>query len=439
MTAAHSWHPVDLVAFGELPPEPPTIGGLLYPGRRHVISGELESLKSWLVQVLAVQEIRDGHTVIYIDYEQGPRDTLRRIRDLGLTDAEIARGFIYIEPRDGIGEHINDVIALLEKHAPTLVAIDAFTGALATHGLDPNKSTDIERFYTNVIDLFRAGGAAVSILDHLTKDRDTRGKYAIGSERKVAAADVHLSLETIQPFGRGRTGIARITTLKDRGAYLTRPRAGELELTSNPTTGQITTTLRAATPEDQDPADDPFRPTILMDRILEYLAAQTEPVSRKNVTDNIRGNRNWIIRAIDLLVTEQTITETRGPRGAKHLTSGPPIPPVSDLFSPIPKTTSNPPVPAPPLSGGPRQVQDKGHRDTSPSPFVDEDGDSLFGAQEAPEPRDGAAAPARNAAEAWIEGPGCLLDRDELMAELVVRFDLTAGEVAELVRLAGVS
>ena len=30
--AEHSWHPLDVLALAANPPEPPTIGGLLYPG-----------------------------------------------------------------------------------------------------------------------------------------------------------------------------------------------------------------------------------------------------------------------------------------------------------------------------------------------------------------------------------------------------------------------
>ena len=43
---AHSRQPIDLVAAAADPPEPPTIGGLLYPGKRTLLSGETESLKT---------------------------------------------------------------------------------------------------------------------------------------------------------------------------------------------------------------------------------------------------------------------------------------------------------------------------------------------------------------------------------------------------------
>src|SRR5438128_165871 len=48
----HTWTPIDIVALESTPPEPPAIGGLIYPGRRHIVSGEPEALKSWFALVL---------------------------------------------------------------------------------------------------------------------------------------------------------------------------------------------------------------------------------------------------------------------------------------------------------------------------------------------------------------------------------------------------
>ena len=41
----HSWQPVDLLGAALNPPAPPSIEGIVYPGRRHVFSGEPESGK----------------------------------------------------------------------------------------------------------------------------------------------------------------------------------------------------------------------------------------------------------------------------------------------------------------------------------------------------------------------------------------------------------
>ena len=57
----HSWTPIDLVTLGAAPPQPPSLSGIAYPGRRHVWSGEPESLETWLALCVAVEELR-GHS-----------------------------------------------------------------------------------------------------------------------------------------------------------------------------------------------------------------------------------------------------------------------------------------------------------------------------------------------------------------------------------------
>jgi hypothetical protein len=203
--AVHSWQPVDLIGSAAAPPEPPTLADLAYPGRRHVYSGEPESLKSWAALVLAVEEIRKGESVLYVDLEMGRAEMLERLRDLGLSDDEIESRFLYVEPSEPLGDPAirADVEALLQSCRPSLIVVDAFTPALELHGCDANSGTDIARFYRGIIELLRACGAAVLLLDHVTKSPGSRGKFSIGSERKIGGADVHLAFEVVRPFGRG--------------------------------------------------------------------------------------------------------------------------------------------------------------------------------------------------------------------------------------------
>jgi hypothetical protein len=49
---AHTWRSSSLVARAANPPESPTIGGLLYPAKRTLLSGETEALKTWLALIL---------------------------------------------------------------------------------------------------------------------------------------------------------------------------------------------------------------------------------------------------------------------------------------------------------------------------------------------------------------------------------------------------
>ena len=138
----HSWTPIDLVGRALEPPEPPIISGLVYPGRRHLFSGEPESLKSWAAMVLCAEQIRADETVAYIDFEMGARETLARLRDLGLTDTELSEQFIYIEPDQPYEdpEIQRDTAQLLAARQPTLIIIDAFTGPSASTNSTPTSA-----------------------------------------------------------------------------------------------------------------------------------------------------------------------------------------------------------------------------------------------------------------------------------------------------------
>jgi hypothetical protein len=312
----HTWTPIDLVTRALQPPEPPTIAGLVYPGRRHLFSGEPEALKSWAAMVLCINQIHAGHTTMYIDFEMGERETLARLRDLDITDQQLTDHFLYLQPDEPFHDPLiqQDMSDLLTKREPTLVVVDAFTGALQTHQLDPNKSIDIETFYRRVVDPLRSHGAAVVILDHLPKDPTTRGKFAIGSERKVGGCEVHLGFEVISPFGRGRTGKAKIVTHKDRPGYLHRPRAATLELNSS-LLGDITWKIELAEQTDTPPAY--FRPTHLMEKVSRYLEERGEQASMNQIESNIPGNATYVRRAAEFLVEDGYATEQPGARGAR--------------------------------------------------------------------------------------------------------------------------
>jgi hypothetical protein len=315
---AHSWLPVDLVSLDADPPAPPSIAGLLYPGRRHVISGEPESLKTWGALVFCAAEIRAERSVLYIDFENGVAATLERLRDLDLRDEEIHR-FCYVSP----DEPITGPTVLADVHelvaGRSLIVVDSFTGALEIHGCDPNSGRDVERFYRTVVRPLQGAGAAVVLLDHVPKDRERRGKFSIASERKLGGADVHFGFEVIRPFGRGKSGLAKIVTHKDRPGHLARPKAGELELTSDPELGLVSCEIRPA-----DPADEqhPFRPTNLMEKVSQYVAAHVDgPPSRNDLEKNIAGKAAFVRKAIDVLVAEEYLVEEEGPRNARLLRS----------------------------------------------------------------------------------------------------------------------
>jgi hypothetical protein len=191
------------------PPSPPTTCGIIYPGRRHMFSGPPESLKTLLAFVVALEHIRAGHgPVAHIDFEMYAVETRRLLVDLGATAEEIEQ-FWHVEP-DGPPDQ-DDIAAMVESRI-TLAIIDAAAGAYDVSGLDDSKRKEAEAFARQWIKpLFDAGIASV-VLDHVVENSDTRGRYAIGSERKTGAVDVHLGFTALKQLARGGNGLVKITT-----------------------------------------------------------------------------------------------------------------------------------------------------------------------------------------------------------------------------------
>jgi GNAT superfamily N-acetyltransferase len=336
-----SWEPLNLAHIEERPPVQPTLGGLglVYPGKRHVFSGPQEAAKTLAAYAIALAVIRDSGTVVLIDLEMGQWDARDRLRELGATDEDLER-LLYIEPEAPATEEI--ILGLLDEWQPTLVVIDAAAGAYDLQGLDDNKRADVERFARVFVRSFWWRGVATILLDHVVKNADSRGKYAIGSERKVGGADVHLGFEVVTPLARGGLGLYKLTTHKDRGGWLPRPRAGELELRSDPETHAISWTFRPPANVDET---DGFRPTALMERVSRYLEQQSEPISRTAIEEAVTGKVVYVRIAIDCLVRDGFASETSGARGARLVTSvhpyrdGDPVPTPSHEGDPDPVPT----------------------------------------------------------------------------------------------------
>lgn len=309
------WQFVNLAAPElELPPKPPEIHGLLYAGKRHVLSGPPESAKTLIAYLLLLEAMRAGHVVAIIDFEMGAYAARRMLTDLGATQQEL-RDILYVEPD---GPPTTDDLAAITSQGTGYTLIDAAAGAYDVSGLDDNHRKDVERFARMWIrPLFQADCSTITV-DHVAKNADTRGNWAIGSERKAGAADIHLGLEAIKTLTRGTTGLVKVTVRKDRPGFLERPTACYFELQSDPDTHHVAWHIR---PHDKPDETGSLRPTILMERVSEYLERQHEPVSRNTVELEVKGTAaEWKRKAIDRLILEGYATEQTGPRRSRLVT-----------------------------------------------------------------------------------------------------------------------
>jgi AAA domain len=310
--SVHSWQPQNLIEIAARPPEPPTIGGLLYPGRRTLLSGETESLKTWLALIVAKAEMDVDLPVAWADLDaMGAGELLDRLRALGVEDSRTEKLFRYYEPSERlVDDLLAEVCDSIGAGGGRLFVIDAFNKMLGLHGLDPSKTTDIEAFWREVADPLTKAGAAPTLLDHVVKNPDGRGKYAYGSERKASGAIVHIGFRTLgESLTRGGTGRTLLTTHKDRPGFLPRPTIGRLVLVSDGE--RISYEIEADLSRD----GDKFRPTVLMERVSRALEECDEPVSKTWIEDNVQGKAGGLRMALTCLIDEGYVAKETTSRG----------------------------------------------------------------------------------------------------------------------------
>ena len=321
-----SWQEVPLAATieGDEPEDEPTMlvrddgACLLYPGRIHALSGEPESGKTWLALHACAEQMDTGRHVVYIDFEDSPAGVVSRLRALQVDTEMIATRFHYIRPVEPLGPEGRHALAqLLTRVQPTLVVIDGLTEALTLHGLALESNRDVAHFLELVPRFIARQGPAVVIIDHVEKDRERRGRWAIGAQHKLAGLDgVSYGLEVIKPVVRDGDGLVRLVVHKDRPGQIRRiaaERKTAAEFSTHSSESVLTVTV--VTPGGRPRDADNWRPTELMERISRWLEINPG-ASKRLVEDSVKGKAAWKREALRCLATDGHATVEDGAHGA---------------------------------------------------------------------------------------------------------------------------
>jgi hypothetical protein len=334
-TATTTWQPVDLTAAlaGDLELIEPDLlertdhRRILYRGRIHAFNGESESGKSWLALMAAAEELNGTGIVCYIDLEDHAEGIVSRLRALGVTEHAIREQLVYVRPEEPlVGPAHRSLDAVLAEWQPDLAIIDGVTEAMALHALDPIDNGDVATFWKLLPKRLANTGATVVVIDHVVKNAESRGRYAIGGQHKLAAIDGAAFLVEIEtPFGRGRTGRSKITVTKDRPGAIRRHAVagkvvGHLELAS-----LADDTVRATIIPPDAQRDEWHGPTECMAAILAMFRELPagEDLSQRQATDQLRAvglsYRAQTVRdALAVLVRNGDLDERAGPRNSRR-------------------------------------------------------------------------------------------------------------------------
>ncbi len=324
-----TWLPIDLgpALSGENPEPRPSLltrsdgQPLVYKGKITSIAAEPEAGKTKLVAHAVAEVVSSGGKVVWLDFETSANEAVTGLLDLGADPEDIRRYFTYILPDAALDE---SVWVQLEPVAAAaeLVVIDGVTEVFTLHGFNPNDPVDTAKYQSMLTKRIRALGPAVIEIDHVVKNRESRGNWQAGSGHKKAGIDVCLMLTVVKPFGRGVSGSSKLSITKDRPGHL-RPLAvnGHKDLALvhyiSGEYGALTVRL--------DPVGEgekTFRPTLLMERVSR--AIEDEPGLTKNgVRSAVNGKNGAKDAALSILVEEDYIKRDISGQAHQHFSVKP--------------------------------------------------------------------------------------------------------------------
>jgi hypothetical protein len=170
-------------------------------------------------------------------------------------------------------------------------------------GLDPNDNAQIARWWRTYCIPPAHIGAAVVTIDHVAKSKDSRGRWGIGGQHKLAAiSGAAYTVETITPFTRGKGGAANINVSKDRPGMVRELADGKhVAVFRLNDEGQATISAPVVSRD----AEGNWHPSTLMAKVSEYLAAiHPAAATAKDIEGAVTGKGVYVRAARDSLARE---------------------------------------------------------------------------------------------------------------------------------------
>ncbi|MUN61583.1 AAA family ATPase [Kocuria sediminis] len=292
---------------------------LLYPGKVHSFQGESESGKSMLAQAEAARAIQDGGHVLYLDFESDQATVVGRLLLMGCAPGQILMQFDYRRPDAPLGDAAAAAEwAELTRTPYMLAVIDGVTEAFSVQGVNSLDNDEVTKWGRAVPRrLAERTGAAVVVVDHVTKNRETAGRFAIGAQAKMSyLTGASYGVEVTEPLGVGMRGVLSIRIGKDRPGRV-RPQSGKFrksDRTQEAAVAVIDSTdpecieYTLEPPQDGQESDgkgsEGFRPTALMERVSRAFEDAGRPLTSKAVRAVVIGKAAYVTQATQILEAE---------------------------------------------------------------------------------------------------------------------------------------
>jgi hypothetical protein len=238
--------------------------------------------------------LRAGGSVLFLDFESDPGTVVARLLAMGVEPDAIRDRFHYVRPEvspAAVAAAAVDWQALLARQYDVAV-LDGVTEALTVFGAASKDNDELTGWIRNTPRLLaQRTVAAVVLVDHVTKDADTRGRFAIGAQAKMAALDgAAYVVEVLEPLGVGMLGRIALRVAKDRPGQV-RPHCGPWrkgDRTQEAAVVVIDSRVAGRTVVSVEPPR----------------TDQTAPAAAVRLAEDVPGRKEYVRAALELLLTE---------------------------------------------------------------------------------------------------------------------------------------
>lgn len=257
--------------------------GLFYAAKINAIVGEPGRGKSMLAQLACLEEARAGRTALFIDLEKDLESFVERMRALGATREDATRIGYWRLHNAFSDETMRRIRAFVDSKVVGLVVIDSVGRAISRAGLDENNNNDVRVWYDRVPEQMLRWGCTALLVDHTTKPQQGfKSRYQKGAGAKLdAITGVSIVLDFASEFSREKEGFAKAIVAKDNNGWHTEGHTvAEIRVTPE-NNGSIIhmAVLKPSASASAAGGDKSFRPTMLMERMCQWLEKMGQPVS----------------------------------------------------------------------------------------------------------------------------------------------------------------
>ncbi len=308
---------------------------LFYRGEVNLLFGDPEHGKTWVGLAACAESLASDGRVLVVDIDHnGPGPTVHRLLTLGapkeaLRDPE---RFRHCVPGDaGEAAQIGDDCAVWR---PDVVLIDSTGELMPMFGASSDNSDDFTRVHNKVLQPLADTGAAVILVDHLAKGRESRDFGPGGSmAKRRTVGGSSLRVVRKQPFTRAGGGSAHLLVNKDRHGgvrdHCDTPKQGQGNIEQLAGTFILDanadgSTWKVVPPEvrsELDKSKQEFRPTELMERASMFIEQHPGEFTRNKIGEEVTGKKETVLLAVDILDREKYVSKKYGARGYIYYTS----------------------------------------------------------------------------------------------------------------------